>query len=175
MTRDSAPRFTSGTIDTPIGAVVLVVDENGALYLAEFADRPERVERGMQRLRATASELPPGEMPVDVRHAFEAYFDGVLAVLASLPIRLAGTAFQNRVWSALRHVPAGMPLAYGAFAERIGRPSASRAVGHANGANPLSIVVPCHRLVAADGSLTSYGGGLERKRWLLDHEARHRA
>jgi methylated-DNA-[protein]-cysteine S-methyltransferase len=175
MTRDNAAFFTSETIETPIGPVALVADRTGALCLAEFADRPDRVERGMRRLRATASELLPGKIPANVRHAFEAYFDGDLAVLASLPIRLGGTAFQTRVWSALRDVPAGTPLAYGAFAERIGRPSASRAVGHANGANPLSIVVPCHRLVAADGSLTNYGGGLERKRWLLDHEARHRA
>ena len=76
------------------------------------------------------------------------------------------------MWTTLREVIPGETLAYGAFAERLGRPNAARAVGHANGTNPLSIVVPCHRLVGANGALTKYGGGLERKRWLLDHEAR---
>jgi methylated-DNA-[protein]-cysteine S-methyltransferase len=84
--------------------------------------------------------------------------------------RLAGTPFQRSVWSALRRIPAGTTTSYGALAEHIERPTAVRAVGHANGANPISVVVPCHRVIGADGSLTGYGGGLDRKRWLLAHE-----
>jgi methylated-DNA-[protein]-cysteine S-methyltransferase len=97
---------------------------------------------------------------------------GHTAVLDSLEVETAGTPFQRTVWHALREIPAGATMSYGALAKRIGRPSAVRAVGLANGANPIGIVVPCHRVVGADGSLTGYGGGLERKRWLLAHEAR---
>ena len=82
----------------------------------------------------------------------------------------SGTAFQNQVWSALRRIPRGQTLSYGALAKKIDRPAAVRAVGLANGANPIAIVVPCHRVIGANASLTGYGGGLERKRWLLDHE-----
>jgi len=95
---------------------------------------------------------------------------GVLSALDAIPVHTSGTPFQCEVWAALRAIPAGQTLSYGALAQAIGRPAAIRAVGHANGANPLSVVVPCHRLIGASGSLTGYGGGLERKRWLLAHE-----
>lgn len=174
MTRDRAGLFISETIETPIGAVLLVEDDAGALCLAEFADRPARIQQGMHRLRTVASPLRPGTISSATRHAFDAYFGGDVIALQKVPVRFDGTPFQASVWSALRDIPAGYVLTYGAFAERLGRSTASRAVGAANGANPLSIIVPCHRLVGADGSLTNYGGGMERKRRLLDHEARHR-
>jgi len=161
------------TLDTPIGGLFLLEGEDGALHVAEFADRPERVERALRRLGLTSGEVGEGPVAAKTAAALRAYFDGRLDALAEIEVALVGTAFQRQVWSALRKIPAGAALAYGAFAARIGRPQASRAVGHANGANPLSIIVPCHRLVGADGALTNYGGGLERKRWLLDHEARH--
>ncbi len=104
--------------------------------------------------------------------AIAAYFDGELHAIDSLPTATEGTPFQQCVWRALREIPAGQTVSYGALANRIGKPSAVRAVGLANGANPIGIVVPCHRVIGANGSLTGYGGGLERKRWLLHHERR---
>jgi methylated-DNA-[protein]-cysteine S-methyltransferase len=162
------------TIDTPVGALVLVVDETGALRAAEFADARHRLDRWLGRkLGERRAALREGRVAEATRAAFAAYFEGDLAALDRIPIKLDGTSFQNEVWAALRAIQPGRTFGYGAFAERLGRPRSARAVGHANGANPLSIVVPCHRLVGADGDLNSYGGGLERKRWLLDHEARH--
>lgn len=174
MTRASGRRWPlAETIETPVGAIVLIEGADAALCLVEFADRPGRVERGLRRLGLKPAEIATGNVATATKAAFAAYFDGDIAALDRVPVELRGTAFQNAVWSALRRIAPGSVLAYGAFAHGIGRPSASRAVGHANGANPLSIVVPCHRLVGADGDLTNYGGGVERKRWLLDHEARH--
>lgn len=174
MTRASERgSLVSESVDTPVGVVVLVESSGGMLCLAEFADRPGRIERGLRRLGLWPAEVMAGKVAAATKAAFAAYFDGDIAALDRVPVELRGTPFQNDVWSALRRISPGEMLAYGAFAQRIGRPSASRAVGHANGANPLSIVVPCHRLVAADGALTNYGGGIERKRWLLDHEARY--
>jgi methylated-DNA-[protein]-cysteine S-methyltransferase len=175
MTRTPAhPRLISGTIDTPIGALALIADEAGMLHMAEFADCLDRMERWLgRRLGKDRAKLESGHVPGPVKDAFAAYFGGDVGALRELAVRLTGTTFQNEVWTALRDVRPGETFAYGAFAERLGRPQSARAVGHANGANPLSIVVPCHRLVGADGALTNYGGGIERKRWLLDHEARH--
>jgi methylated-DNA-[protein]-cysteine S-methyltransferase len=163
----------SEAIETPIGALVVVEDEAGALNMVEFADCLSRIDRCLRRLALGGCELKTGGISETARDAFAAFFGGEVAALYELPVRLGGTPFQNEVWSALRRIRPGETLGYGAFAERLGRPQSARAVGHANGANPLSIVVPCHRLVGADGALTAYGGGIERKRWLLDHEARH--
>jgi methylated-DNA-[protein]-cysteine S-methyltransferase len=91
-------------------------------------------------------------------------------VIDTLPVETGGTPFQREVWHALREIPCGTTTSYGKLAELIGRPAAMRAVGLANGANPVAVVVPCHRVIGANGSLTGYGGGIERKRWLLDHE-----
>jgi methylated-DNA-[protein]-cysteine S-methyltransferase len=101
----------------------------------------------------------------------QAYFEGDLAALHDIPVRADGTAFQRQVWGALRQIPAGRTTTYGRLAARIGRPTAPRAVGLASGANPIAIVVPCHRLIGVDSRLTGYAGGLERKEWLLRHEA----
>ena len=98
------------------------------------------------------------------------YFKGDLDRLKTIKWRVAGTPFQNKVWTALPRIPAGTTMSYGALAARLKAPKAMRAVGHANGSNPISVVVPCHRLIGASGSLVKYGGGLERKRWLLRHE-----
>jgi methylated-DNA-[protein]-cysteine S-methyltransferase len=103
----------------------------------------------------------------------ERYFACDIGAIDGLPVIDFGTPFQQRCWKALRRVAAGTTRTYGDHARTIGRPAAARAVGAANGFNPISIVIPCHRLVGANGSLVHYGGGLERKRWLIDHEARH--
>lgn len=105
------------------------------------------------------------------REQLQAYFEGELQVF-DLPVEAAGTPFQKRVWRALCDIPYGETISYGELARRIGQPTASRAVGLANGQNPVSIIVPCHRVIGANGKLTGYGGGLPRKQWLLAHEAR---
>jgi methylated-DNA-[protein]-cysteine S-methyltransferase len=108
----------------------------------------------------------------DLRAQLAQYFAGALREF-SLPLNARGSAFQKRVWAALAEIPYGETASYGQTAQAIGTPTASRAVGLANGQNPISIVVPCHRVIGANGSLTGYGGGLEAKRWLLSHEAAH--
>jgi methylated-DNA-[protein]-cysteine S-methyltransferase len=115
-------------------------------------------------------ELREERERLGIRAALERYFAGDLFALDGLPVATNGTAFQQTVWRALRAIPAGTTLSYGALAIRIGKPQAMRAVGLANGANPVGIVVPCHRVIGANGTLTGYGGGLPRKRWLLAHE-----
>jgi methylated-DNA-[protein]-cysteine S-methyltransferase len=105
----------------------------------------------------------------EVRDQLRAYFEGELHEF-ELPLRMKGTDFQRRVWKELMNIPFGMTISYAEQARRIGRPGAARAVGAANGRNPISIVVPCHRVIGANGTLTGYGGGLDRKQWLLEHE-----
>jgi len=106
----------------------------------------------------------------NIREPLEAYFDGELSALDTIPVLAKGTPFQQQVWTALRTIPAGTTLSYSALAQQIGRPTAVRAVGLANGSNPIGVVVPCHRVIGANGTLTGYGGGINRKSWLLTHE-----
>ena len=105
-----------------------------------------------------------------VHAALEAYFDGDLSAFDGLRLKTSGTEFQHRVWTALRTIPVGTTVSYATIAERIGNPKAMRAVGLANGANPIAIIVPCHRVIATNGNLTGFGGGLDNKLWLLRHE-----
>ncbi len=154
---------------SPIGDLLLVSDTSGRLRAVDFHDYERRMLR-LLGLHYGAVALEPGAAPAATRSSLAAYFDGDLAALATIPWATGGTAFQQLVWRALGDVAPGTTLTYAALAARIGRPAAVRAVGAANGANPLSIVVPCHRLVGADGALTGYGGGVERKAWLLAHE-----
>ena len=146
---------------TPLGEMVAVVDPAGAVVRLEFA-------RGGRR----EPDLPfteEGRCAEVVRQLLE-YFDGARREF-DLALRPEGTAFQQAVWSELVRVPYGERVTYGDLARKVGRPDAVRAVGAANGANPIAIVIPCHRVVGSDGSLTGYGAGLPAKRWLLDHEA----
>ena len=122
--------------------------------------------RAIQSPRFGAGSNPPA----GIRAALTEYFKGDLGRLKAIKWRVAGTPFQRKVWNALPKIPAGTTMSYGALAAKLGMPKAVRAVGHANGSNPLSVVVPCHRLIGANGSLTGYGGGLARKQWLLEHE-----
>ncbi len=119
-------------------------------------------------------ELVPGADPHGLTGAVADYFAGDLHAIDALPVKTAGTTFQQEIWRALREIPCGTTISYGELARRIGRPQAVRAVGLANGSNPIGVVVPCHRVIGANGSLTGYGGGIERKRWLLDHERQMR-
>lgn len=154
---------------TPIGVALLVTDEEGVLRALDWEDHEQRM-RELLRLQCGAVELKEAKAPTAVKTSLSAYFKGDLDRLGEIKWRVAGTPFQRRVWNALAKIPAGSTLSYGALAARLGAPRAMRAVGHANGANPISVVVPCHRLIGANGSLVKYGGGLERKRWLLRHE-----
>jgi methylated-DNA-[protein]-cysteine S-methyltransferase len=156
-------------IATPIGEALLVTDEGKNLRALDWADYEDRMRR-LLRLHYGTMPLEAGAAPAELRQALQDYFAGDLTALQRIPWRTAGTAFQRDVWTALTRIPPGETLSYGALAAQLGKPEAVRAVGTANGANPVSVVVPCHRVIGADGSLTGYGGGLERKRWLLQHE-----
>jgi methylated-DNA-[protein]-cysteine S-methyltransferase len=156
---------------TPIGSL-LITHDGTALANIAFADREERRAGELSRdfPDAQINRAPEGTRFAE---ALTRYFDGDIHAIDKLPVIAFGTDFQRRCWKALRRVPPGTTRSYGEHARAIGRPRAPRAVGAANGFNPISIVVPCHRLVGSDGSLVDYGGGLERKRWLIDHEANH--
>lgn len=159
-------------LDTPLGALIAVGDEN-ALYLLEYADR-QGLERQIERLRirAKAGIVPGRTRPIEqIEGELAAYFEG-RSMRFGTPLARLGSPFQNSVWDALLAIPPGQTRSYADIARAIGRPQAIRAAAQANGANPFAIVVPCHRVITADGGLGGYGGGLHRKRWLLDHECR---
>jgi len=157
---------------SPVGAIRLVSDADGLLRALDFEGYDERLHRLLRRHYADYT-LDPGPAPANVIEALDAYFAGDLLAIDAVKTATGGAEFQREVWAGLRTIPAGETLSYGALAARIGRPKASRAVGAANGANPIAVIVPCHRVIGASGSLTGFGGGLERKAWLLEHERRH--
>jgi methylated-DNA-[protein]-cysteine S-methyltransferase len=165
--------FQTERFDTPTGRMLLVTDAQGSVHALDWEDHHERSQRLLGRYyRAVSWTMHEASQESAAKRALVAYFAGELEAISELSVATSGTAFQNQVWSALREIPTGETLSYGALAKRIGRPAAVRAVGLANGSNPIAIVVPCHRVIGANASLTGYGGGLERKRWLLAHEAR---
>ena len=160
--------------DHAIGPIHMVAD-GGRLLAMEFGDTEHRL---MPMLRARFCGTPmlePAEDLSAIASAIRAYFEGNLAALHTIAVDGGGTEFQRRAWEALRAIPPGETRTYGQMAAALGRPNAARAIGTANALNPISLVVPCHRLVGSNGSLTGYGGGIERKRWLLEHERRHTA
>ena len=159
-------------VKTPIGELLLVADAKGALRMLEFSDKPERWRREFKR-RFDNMQFREMRNPSGLSAALKRYFDGDMAGLDAIKTDAAGTEFQRACWKNLRKIPAGTTTSYGALAKKLGKPNAMRAVGLANGANPIAVVVPCHRVIGSDGSLTGYGGGLERKRWLLDHERKN--
>jgi methylated-DNA-[protein]-cysteine S-methyltransferase len=160
-------------IDTPIGKMLVVSDPDGNLRAVDWTDYEARMRR-LLRLHYgdNGFQLKPKHNPHDLTDAMNRYFAGEVEVIDALPVETGGTPFQRQVWCALRRIRCGMTVSYAQLAERIGRPTAVRAVGLANGSNPVGVVVPCHRVIGSDGSLTGYGGGIERKRWLLEHEQR---
>ena len=161
--------FSLDRLQTPIGNALLVTDADGFLRAFDWEDYEPRMKE-LLRLHYGAVSLKPSRAPRDIVLALAGYFRGDLDRLATIKWRVAGTPFQQNVWKALPKIPAGTTLSYGALAAKLKMPKAVRAVGHANGSNPISVVLPCHRLIGANGSLVKYGGGLERKRWLLQHE-----
>ncbi|GKQ55381.1 methylated-DNA--[protein]-cysteine S-methyltransferase [Bradyrhizobium sp. Ce-3] len=167
--RKTAQTFNLDRLATPIGTALLVTDDGGVLRALDWDDYEGRM-LDLLRLHYGTVTLQDGGAPAAMRKALGDYFKGDLDRLADVEWRVAGTPFQQKVWHALPTIPHGTTMSYGALAVRLKSPNAMRAVGHANGSNPISVVVPCHRLIGANGSLVKYGGGLERKRWLLRHE-----
>lgn len=160
-------------VASPIGTMLLIHDCEERVRALDFHNFEARMRR---LLRLHYGEdgadfvLQSRTTPPLIRQALAGYFAGHLAAVDDIPVATAGTSFQREVWAALRRIRPGATLSYGALARNLGRAKSVRAVGLANGANPIAIVVPCHRVIGADGSLTGYGGGLDRKRWLLTHE-----
>lgn len=156
---------------TPLGELCLVTDGADVLRALEWTACADRLAASLAR-RSPQVDLVETAADGPVAAALRAYFAGAVHAIDRLVVAPSGTPFQLRMWQALRAIPAGQRVSYGAFAAALGHPRAARAVGAANGANPISIVIPCHRLVGRDGTLTGYAGGLARKDWLLRHEAR---
>ncbi len=170
-------QLARATIATPLGDMLALASDTGLCAL-EFTGPKKRLSRLDARL---ARHFPPVEYvdrdapPIALaREWLRQYFDGVPADVREIPLDMRGAAFEKRVWGALLDIPPGRTTSYGAIARQLGTAGASRAVGAANGANPVAIIVPCHRVIGSTGSLTGYGGGLDRKTWLLDHERRWR-
>ncbi len=169
MKKTQPETFTLDRIASPLGEVLLVTDAEGAVRAFDFTDYEARMMKLLTRHYGEVV-LTDGRAPEAVRAAVAAYFGGDARAMDGLTVKTGGTDFQRSVWAALRTIPAGETWSYGQLATAIGKPSAVRAVGLANGANPVGVIVPCHRVVGANGTLTGYAGGLERKRWLLAHE-----
>jgi len=167
---DGPLRLLAERAASPLGDFVIVSDALGRVRAADWVSHQARMMSLLARqFRRCSFEIVDGPASAASR-ALAAYFAGDVAAIDGLAVEAAGTAFQSAVWQALRQIPAGQAITYRELAHRVGRPRAIRAAGAANGANPISIIVPCHRVIGADGGLTGYGGGVERKRWLLAHE-----
>jgi methylated-DNA-[protein]-cysteine S-methyltransferase len=161
-------KLTLERLPSPIGTILLVCDGE-AIRALDFEDFEPRFLR-LLRQHYGADELASGKAPPAIAAAISKYFDGDIHATDQLPTATRGTDFQRKVWAGLRRIPAGKTWSYGELARHINSPKACRAVGLANGSNPIAIVVPCHRVIGANGTLTGYGGGMSRKRWLLGHE-----
>ena len=161
-------KILSDRFETPLGPMVLMA-RDGVLLLLEFEDATDRVAREM-KLRFGGTDHQPTDDPFGLSSRMRAYFGGDLKAIEGIETDGGGTDFQRRVWAELKRIPCGVTMSYGDLAARLGDRNAMRAVGLANGRNPIAVVVPCHRVIGADGSMTGYGGGVDRKIWLLKHE-----
>ena len=167
----SALIFALEQFPTPTGTMMLLTDPSGAVRALDWSDHESRMLSLLRRgYPGRETRLERRQEPSKARRAVEAYFDGMRDAFEGLVLETGGTPFQRELWTSLRSIPWGTTTSYGALAVKLGRPQAMRAVGAANGANPIAIIQPCHRVIGADGSLTGFGGGIERKRWLLSHE-----
>jgi methylated-DNA-[protein]-cysteine S-methyltransferase len=159
-------------MDTPLGELLIVTDREGNLRAVDWADYETRMRRLLSlHYGEHGFALEPARSSSPMANALARYFAGELTAIDGLPVKTGGTLFQRMVWHALQQIPCGETLSYAGIAAKIGQPTAVRAVGLANGANPVGIVVPCHRVIGSNGSLTGYGGGIHRKQWLLKHES----
>ncbi|PVZ86666.1 methylated-DNA--[protein]-cysteine S-methyltransferase [Serratia sp. S1B] len=162
--------FFLDRMPTPIGELMLVGDEQGLMRALDWTDHETRLMTLLNIHYQGKFALQLKSNPGGLTKLIQRYFAGELTVIDNIPVKTLGSEFQRTVWQQLRKIPCGETLTYGELAKQIGRPTASRAVGMANGTNPISIVVPCHRVIGAHGKLTGYAGGLQRKQWLLKHE-----
>jgi methylated-DNA-[protein]-cysteine S-methyltransferase len=163
--------FILERLNTPTGRMLVLTDDDQHLRAADWEDHEQRMRLLLRRqYRAIDIRLREARHQSRAKRALDAYFSGELDAINELSTATGGTDFQQQVWTELRQIPSGTAVSYSALAIRLGRPAATRAVGLANGANPIAIVNPCHRVIGANASLTGYGGGLVRKRWLLLHE-----
>ena len=163
--------FLIDRLATPAGEMIVIADAGGNLRVIDWTEYEDRMKLLLDRQYGRGRwTLKPARDPGGLTNAMRRYFKGNHSVIDTLPVKTAGTPFQKSVWQALRKISCGSTISYAELARRIGRPTAVRAVGLANGQNPVSVVVPCHRVIGSDGSLTGYGGGLPRKKWLLTHE-----
>ena len=160
------------TIQSPVGPLTIAA-RGSRVCLLHFGTMGRAVRAALTRWYGS-EPLRQAADPAGAVRTLHAYFGGDLSALGDVAVELNGSEFQRQVWEALRTIPAGGTCSYGELARRIAAPAAVRAVGAANGANPVAIIVPCHRVIGASGALTGYGGGLARKRWLLDHESAQR-
>jgi methylated-DNA-[protein]-cysteine S-methyltransferase len=160
-------------LDTPIGSVRVYLRNERVVALGFDHQRKALEDHLEKHFGAVRFAREPKRSDAVAR--LSRYFDGDVQAMKDIPVELAGTPFERQVWKRLRSIPAGKTASYADIARAIGRPRAVRAVGTANGKNPVSIVVPCHRVIGSDGRLHGYGGGLHRKQWLLDHELRNAA
>ncbi|HXU16893.1 MAG TPA: methylated-DNA--[protein]-cysteine S-methyltransferase [Terriglobales bacterium] len=168
-------RFFVNRMGTPIGKMLIVTDSDRNLRAVDWTDYDARMRRLLSRQYAPVGfRLEPTHDLNCATDAIARYFAGELDAIDALSVKTGGTHFQREVWRALRAIPCGTTVSYAQLAGRIERPTAVRAVGLANGSNPVGLVIPCHRVIGSDGSLTGYGAGIERKRWLLEHEQRAR-
>jgi methylated-DNA-[protein]-cysteine S-methyltransferase len=166
-------QFFRDLVSTPIGSLMIAADLDGNLRVALFTENENVLRRQLQlHYGKSGFTLDQASNPHGLSAKVSCYFAGELSAIDAIPVATGGTPFQRKVWQELRNIPCGATTSYGELARRIGHPNAVRAVGAANGDNPIAVVVPCHRVIGANGSLTGYGGGIERKRWLLDHEKR---
>ena len=155
-------------VESGIGTLLLVC--NGTRLCALGFGDDDYATLHSVRARYGSVSFRATDDPAEITSRIRAYFAGEYAALDAIAVETGGTPFQREVWAALREIPPGTTISYGELARQIGRPRATRAVGLTNGLNPIAVVVPCHRVIGADASLTGYGGGLHRKRWLLEHE-----
>jgi methylated-DNA-[protein]-cysteine S-methyltransferase len=165
--------FALSRLETPIGVALIATDDRGRLRVFDWEDQLARMQRGLDRIYRADGGVRLDETQgaaEAVIDRLKAFFAGDLAAIEGIHVESAGTPFQRKVWTVLRKIPVGRTWTYTQLAARAGRPEAVRAAGAANGLNPISVVVPCHRVIGSDGSLTGYGGGIHRKEWLLRHE-----
>src|SRR5690606_1683054 len=158
-------------VPSPLGEMLIATDSAGRLRILDWKDYEDDMRRLLRlQYRGRSVQLHESDTVSHATQAMQAYFSGDLTALDDIKVATGGTDFQREVWAVLRTIPAGRTISYLELAMRIGRPAAVRAVGLANGANPISVVVPCHRVIGSNATRTGYGGGLSRKRWLLERE-----
>jgi methylated-DNA-[protein]-cysteine S-methyltransferase len=164
-------KLNLSSVDSPLGPMLLVTDAQQTIWALDFADHKARLQRSLRDCHGDV-ELTESAAPIEIASALDRYFAGELDALQALRTQAAGSELQRQVWAALRRIPVGTTTTYGKLARELGfdDPRAAIDVGAANGANPIAIIVPCHRVIASNGDLKGYAWGLHRKRWLLEHE-----